>query len=625
MVLMAVGFAYEQGVTGDLFYDDRGFLGPLAEIETFDQAWTFVTTGDGGPLGRPLALLSFLPHASDWSDSSIDARRVNVLIHLTNGLLLFVIGYMILKLRGQGTDRTAYWTALMAALLWLSMPLLVSTTLTTVQRWTSLAMLFGLSGLAVFVYGYFLQQCHPKRALTIQASALGIGTLLALFTKESGALIPVYALVIDAVLLKTLPAPKPAIWLRRGALGVGLLALLWYLSPLHLDWFAYSDYRGWSSWDRVQTEVVILWDYLYRAIFPQPTAFSPFHDDVELVQGWLLPSLALAGFVVLTALAYAIRKRTPWPLFALLWFFTGHLIESTVVQLELVFDHRNYLAIYGCCLALAALVWQLPKRYVRLGQVLLSIYALMLYGILYATTSLWGNTLEAVENWTKRHPSSARAILHLSTAYYEALGTTSYSLYSLDRLMDGCPGCLDVQMQALLYACGETDEPDIRRRYQKILETAKDGRYSHAFMDSLYAFQIVIADNRCRPLTAADAYQLPLIFSKNPNCRTLPCKAKILFQSAFFAKEAGDFAAAHEHLQKAEALTPSTMPILQLQVNVLLDEKRYEDALVLIERRRLVPWRDDSMSDALLDEMAAAVREEAAQVQAPVSALPDDS
>lgn len=604
LMVIAIGFVYEQGVSGDRFYDDRGFLDQISDINTYEEARTFVITGDAGPLGRPIALLSFLPHAKNWPDSSIDARRINVLIHLFNGLLLFVISYMILKLRNQTTDCKAYWISFMAVLLWLSMPLLVSTTLTTVQRWTSLAMLFGLLGLAIFVYGYFLQSPHPKRALIIQAGGLGLGTLLAIFTKESGALFPVYALIIDVVLLKKLSAPKPFIWLRRGALWLGLFALLAYLSPWNLNWLAYSEYRGWSSWERLQTEVVILWDYLYRAFSPQPSAFSPFHDDVELVQGWLLPSLSLAGFVVLTILGFVIRKRTPWLLFALLWFFTGHLIESTVVQLELVFDHRNYLAVYGFCLVLSVFAWQLPQRYSRLGPALLGLYTLMICTILYATTSLWGNTLEAVENWVKRHPASPRAIMHLSTAYYEALGNQSYSLTRLDKLMDGCPRCLDVKMQALLYACGETDEQDIRHRYDRILSIAESARYSHSLIDSLYPFQELIANDSCRPLTAVDAYQLPLLLLENRAYKATHYRAQVLFHAAYFAKELGSLDVAYGHLAEAESLKPSAEPILTMQVHLLLKELRYQDAIDAIERRRgLIP-------NSRLDEMLINVREE---------------
>lgn len=611
LIASLVWFTYEQGVTGDLFYDDLSFLGALANIDSFPEASQFVADGAGGPLGRRIALVSFLPHADRWPATSIDARRVNVLIHLINGGLLCALGYMILRLRQEVDARKVYWVAFAAASLWLVMPMLASTTLITVQRWTSLAAMFGLLGLVAFVYGYFLQSGRPYKALLIQGLGLGIFSLLAILTKESGALFPIYALVIDAVLLRQLPARKQVRWVRLGVLWLGLVALLVYLSPFYRDWLAINTFRGWSSLERLQTQIVLLWQYLYLGFFPQPTAFGPFHDDVELVHGWLAPTLALSGFAFLALLAFAARKRTPWPLFALMWFFTAHLIESTVIQLELMFEHRNYLALYGFSLALAVTAWQLPKGYARLGPALFTVYGLMLCAILYGVTSTWGNSLEAAENWVKRHPASPRAVLHLSEAYFVELGNPSYSLPVLDRAAEGCPRCTDVRMQAMLYACGQADEADIRERFEGILASAQNGRASIALLDGLYPLQELLDRRACSPLTAADAIKLPLTLRENPNYAYWSYQVHTLFHAAYFAKEAGDLTAAGAYLAEAEELGPHIMPILEMQVRLLTEERHFGEALAAIDRRRGLSSRPRFMSDATLNELAAAVHQRA--------------
>lgn len=610
LVATLAWLSYQPGITGDLFYDDLSFLGSLAEIETTEEAVRFVNDGAGGPLGRRLALISFLPHADGWPDTATNARQINVLIHLANGLLLFAIGYMILRLRAESSQRVCYWITLSAAWLWLVMPFLASTSLITVQRWTGLAHLFGLIGLAVFVYGYFLQPKSPGRTLLAQGLGLGLGTLLALLTKESGALFPIYALVFDQILLRDLPGSKRLRWVRAGVLLLGLLALLIYLSPFYRDWFAVSAFRGWSSFERLQTQIVLLWQYLYLAFFPQPTAFGPFHDDVELIRGWLLPVLALSGFVLLTVLAVLWRKRSPWPLFALLWFFAGHLIESTVIHLELMFEHRNYLALYGFCLALAAIAWRLPGRYARLGPTLLAVYGLMLWAILLGTTTIWGNRLEAAENWAQRHPNSPRAILHLSSAYYQALGNASYSLPALDRAAEGCAGCTDVRMQAMLYACDRgAAEKEMANRFEQVRQSARDGRASIALLDSFYPLQELLARNSCQPLTAEDALDLVRILLQNPAFSASSYQVHLLFHAAYFAKELNQYEAAMAYLNEAEGMYPQVVPILQQQVHLLMKAGRYDAALDAIERRRPLENRTRLMSDAILDELETAVRE----------------
>ncbi|MBK1649801.1 hypothetical protein CKO36_14645 [Rhabdochromatium marinum] len=593
-----------------MFYDDHFFLDKLERIENLDSSWHFVAEGTGGPLGRPIALLSFLPHAKGWPATSVDARLVNIFIHLINGTLLFFLGYMILRLRDQTSFSTSYWAAFGAASLWLVMPILASTSLITVQRWTSLSMLFGLTGLVVFVYGYFLQSNQPTRALLIQGLGLGVGTLLALFTKESGALFPVYALVIDTALLNKLIAPSQIRWVRRGILWLALLTLLVYLSPFYRDWFSVSAFRGWSSFERLQTEVVLLWQYLYMTFFPQPTAFSPFHDDVMLVHGWQLPVLSAFGFISITVIAFIARKRSPWPLFALLWFFTGHLIESTVIHLELMFEHRNYLAVYGFCLALAAIAWQLPPRYARLGPALFSIYTLLIGLILYGTTSIWGQPLIAAEGWAKRHPQSPRAVNYLAETYYDALTDIGPVLPQLDAAADECLRCTENKMQILLYRCGHASEDEIKRRFGQVLDEASSARKTTAILDMLYPLQQLLASNACPPLSYADTIKLPLLLLGNSEYSSWQYQVHAHFHVAYFAKEMGDLATAYSHLSEAERLAPKTLPILQMQIHLLLKEHRYDEALAAIERRRIVGY-DRFMTEKLLDELAANVREAA--------------
>ena len=69
----------------------------------------------------------------------------------------------------------------------------------------------------------------------------------------------------------------------------------------------------------------------------------------------------------------AFHWRRKYPLLALpvLFFFAGHLLESTVIGLELYFEHRNYLPAAFLFMPLAAGIVWLSKRFsVGLGELL---------------------------------------------------------------------------------------------------------------------------------------------------------------------------------------------------------------------------------------------------------------
>lgn len=613
--LTATWFIYEQGVTGSLFYDDRSNLDSLKDIKTYQDAWRFVFEGTAGPLGRPIAQASFLPHAKGWPKTSIDARRVNVIIHLTNGILIFILSYLILRLHYQNISLKSHWIALGGALLWMVMPILASTTLITVQRCTSLSALFGLAGLIAFVYGYFIQKEKPRLALIIQFFGLAAGTLLSIFTKESGALFPIYALIIDSVLLKEKkpPCQHQINIIRRIILYTALFVLLFYLSPANQNWFEKDQFRGWSSIERLTTEVVLLWKYLYMTFFPKPTVFGPFHDDVNIIQGWLIPAAAALGFFIITLLAFLIRHKTPWLLFALLWFFVGHLLESTVIHLELMFEHRNYLAIYGFCLLLSAIAFE-NKKYSRFAIILFWSYTIIVAFILYGTTSIWGQPLVAAENWARRHPQSARAVTHLADSYYLELGDISPVLPHLDQIAQKCLGCVDVKVQILLYACGHTSNFDIQKRIEDILNSAPNAKPSIALLDSMYPLQQLIYLNRCPPLSSLYARDLVLILLRNPNYSAWQYQVHLLFHAAYFSKELGDLDSAYKYLEEAEKISNKVLPILQMQVHLFVKQNRYDEALSAIERRQNIKG-DRYMTKKVLDELKNVVYQAKSQFE----------
>lgn len=607
LIIILIGYA--PGLSGSLFYDDYSNLSPLAEINTQKSAWDFVFSWYGPKLqgtGRPLAFASFLLQADAWPQNSSSLLRINVAIHLCNASLLFVIAYLILRLRKEQQEYKDFYVSLSAAFLWAVLPLLASTSLIAIQRMTGLAALFGLFGLLIFVYGYYIKP--PRRALIVQLVGLGVGTSLAMLSKETGALIPVFALVIDRVLIKeTIRNQSSYSFIRTLLLILAFLFLIIYLSPFRLDWFEFNLNRQWTPFERLQTQGVILWRYLAWAFFPRPSLFGPFHDDTQLVQSVLYTSFAWFGFLAALVFSWLAWKKYnfPWLLFVFLWFLTGHLLESTVLPLELVFEHRNYLAVFGFCFALSYVAWHLPPHLRRIGLALLSAYALQLWLILYATTSIWGDQLAAAENWVQNHPKSSRAALHMAYKYFDVLGNSSYLIGKLDLAVTNCPECLDVQIQALLYACRQENESQIKQRFSKLLIDAYDGNLSSSFIDGLYPLKELIDQDKCEPLTYKKIRALISVLLDNPAYVFWEYQVHLRYHAAEFAFADGEPQNALDQLEKAESIGPDVMPILQLQVGILVEENRYDDALAAIERRRhLDHYRLLGMNPKALDELA---------------------
>lgn len=604
---------YKPGMSGALYYDDYTNLNQLSDVASSEDAREFVFGGHAGPLGRPLALATFLIHAGDWPENASDALLFNVLIHIGNALLLLLLGYQLLRLATKTEKNSAFYIAFCASLLWALLPIQVSTSLIAVQRMTGLSAFFGLVGLNLFTAAYFITPSRPILLVVGQLLALAIFTSLSMFCKESGALIPIFALLVDGVLLKGRRENSRVMLFRRGVLVLLLLALLFYLSPLFRNWFSYSGYRGFSVIERIQTQWVVLWQYMQLSWFPLPSAYSPFHDDIRIIHDSRLIFLAAGAWLATLLTSVLSYSKTRWPLFALLWFLIGHLLESTSISLELFFEHRNYLALYGFCLALSYAAFATTKAYRKLAISILAVYILIIGAACYATTTLWGQPKRAAIIWAVSNEQSSRSALHLASLPIsedpEVQQQWHYEILPfLDQTIDACSKCIDVQIQALLYSCNLHTDYDVQSRFESILINAVEGDSSIPVVDGLFPLSQLADQEKCGNITPQDVTTLIDTLIQNPSFNSQLYITRLYYLQAEQAYKRDDIEGANGSLLKAESKGANALPVLQFQVHLALAKSDYTSALAAIERRRRWVGRSSNITSDILNQLVFEIK-----------------
>jgi protein O-mannosyl-transferase len=131
-----------------------------------------------------------------------------------------------------------------------------------------------------------------------------------------------------------------------------------------------------------------------------------------------------------------LHRRAPWVALGILWFFACHLLESTVLALELVFEHRNYLAILGLTLALLGGVGQLLRR-VQLQRLAVPTFAafVLLVGLNTAVRAAdWSDMERLLASEHRRDPQSPRALMEL-TNLASAQGNQALAIQWLNHLL----------------------------------------------------------------------------------------------------------------------------------------------------------------------------------------------
>ncbi len=523
-VALAITVAcYAPGVTGSYHFDDAPNLAGLAEVGGFQSGISFITEGTSGPLGRPISLMTFAGQAYAWPDSPETFLKTNVAIHLLNGALVLWLLTLISRARGSAQDHGQVVAAL-GSTIWLLLPILASSSLLIIQRMATLSATFMLAGLVSYLASRILAQRRPVVGLMAMTASIGAGTALAVLTKETGALLPAYALVIECTLLSRPKRITTRLWRlwRSTVLALPCVILAIYV----IAQVQYSDpmitRRGFDAGDRFLTQLHILWHYLRQSFVPEITQLGPFHDDQQVYTTWftIQSGLVVLSWVAIATSALYLRKRYPLYSFAVAWFLAGHFLESTFLPLELYFEHRNYMPLIGPCMAIAAAVVASHKKCPKIVVTLVSAYTATLAITLYSFTSLWGSPALAAEMWSIHKPESRRATQYLSEQL-QITGDYGTAQRVLSSYSERHPNDAGVRLQVLGLSCiTNSGEPDALVTHMLNELTATS--FSHALSGSLHTMHRLLRDGHCQSLDNATIYMLARALAQNPNFTAHP-------------------------------------------------------------------------------------------------------
>ncbi len=499
-------FAYFPGLSGPFLFDDfaeLGRLGSYGGVVDWESFRAYVFGGSSGPTGRPVALMSFLIDASNWPAEAWPFKRTNLVIHICCGLLLGVLIRQVLGLLGH-TRKKALWVAVVAGGAWLLHPFLVSTTLYAVQRMAQLATLFVLAGMIGHIYGRSFLATNPVRAYVVMTCSLGIFTLLATLSKENGALLPLLIAVFEFTVIAGCGAA--ALDRRWAAVFIYLpsLLLIGFLVRLTLgtDFFEHIPPRNFSIYERLLTQPRVLTDYLTNWFIPRLYTAGVFQDHFIASRGLLAPATTLLNILIhITAIAAAVVYRKRWPLvaFAALFYYAAHVMESTTINLELYFEHRNYMA--AALLFVPVIAFLFDKLRARLFVVVAAAIILLLAGFTRYSSTVWSDYSTMVEASARIAPTSGRAQAEYAKLLFNA-DRYEESLFVIDSAIDRIPGHNQHMMfTRLMMLCNLSllDDEELQRVSNDLATLVYDPR-----LISIYEELLLTVDKGSCPKTSLD-------------------------------------------------------------------------------------------------------------------------
>lgn len=428
LLLVLCALLYWPGLHGQLVVDDLPNLKPFADLERGMIGWQDVLTdNESGPLGRPLAMLSFLADFYLGDGRVFQFKLSNLLIHLLCGMLVYILARLLFARHRTMESGMRSWWALLVMALWLTAPLFASTVLYVIQRMAQLATLFSLCGLVSYVYGREQLDINSRRGAAFVLSAYLIALPAAVLSKENGAILPLLILVTEVFWFGFSGSAKAVRFLRAVhalfAVAPVLLGAVWFFTHLGAIVSRYAG-RDFSLSERLMTQARVLWDYLGQLFLPDGLRMGVIHDDFVISRSLADPrttALAIAAWLALIIFLLLWRKSVTVRYFAfgLAFFLIGHLIESTVFPLEIYFEHRNYLPATGLFIGIVSVAAHLCHRFEGLRRVaiLLSVIPLLTGFITYQRVMTWQSAEAIALMAEKSHSRSPRLQTALISRY----------------------------------------------------------------------------------------------------------------------------------------------------------------------------------------------------------------
>jgi len=390
---------------------------------------------------RPLANISFALNYYFHQYRLKGYHLVNNIIHIATGIFLYLFlkstlsipslrslyGYHQPQNQHSNLDlprsfisslrSSILWIPFFAASIWLVHPIQTQSVSYIVQRMNSMATMFYILSLLLYVKARLSEKKNKTRFFIIGSLFSG---LLALGSKEISATLPFFIFLYEWYFFQELSWT----WLKRHlSLLIGTVILIVLLSFIYLGTHPLegilSSYESWhfTLTQRLLTQFRVVTFYISLLIFPHPSRLNLDHDF--LVSNSLLDpitTLLSIGFISgLIGFAIYMAKKEPLFSFCIFWFLGNLVIESSIISLEIIFEHRTYLPSTLLILMLIILLYRHTKpKWLSIG--VLSVVVIVFSVWTYERNNVWSDSVSLWKNCVAKSPKKARPHHNLGLA-----------------------------------------------------------------------------------------------------------------------------------------------------------------------------------------------------------------
>lgn len=416
----AIVVLYSHTLDSPIMFDDWAHIEGNPHIRITSLDWQSIKQAafDSPLHTRPVANVSLALNYYFHQYALPGYHLVNMIIHFLTGIILYFLIKTTFNLPSQRLQfDSPGWLPFMATLIWLVHPLHIQSVTYIIQRMNSMASMFFVLTLLLYVKAR-LANTRGWKFLFFSSSVLA--GLLALGTKENAATLPLFILLYEWFFLQDLKVA----WLKKMVLPVLTVGLVitvicfFYLGvqPIAAIKASYGT-RDFTMYERVLTEFPVVLFYLSLLFFPYPGRLNLDHD-FTVSSSLFNPPITIVSMAILISffvLAVSLARKQRLLSFCILWFLGNLVIESSVLGLEIIFEHRTYLPSMMAVLGVVVIVGRLLHK--NWLQVAVSTMVVVLFSVwTYQRNTVWQDEVILRRDSVAKSPNKPRTHAILANA-----------------------------------------------------------------------------------------------------------------------------------------------------------------------------------------------------------------
>lgn len=423
---------YSNTFHSPFFFDDNIYIVENHKIRHLQNFWL-------PSASRYIGYLSFAINYYCGNLNVFGYHAVNTAIHITNAFLVYLLTNLTFKTpvmekwpcKNKGILGTTI--AIASSLIFIAHPVQTEAVTYITQRFTSLAALFYLAAIVLYIKARTNNSALPFFYILSISSAI-----LAMKTKEISFTLPFVITLYEFIFFKNNKV-RP-IYLVPYFLTLVIIPLSIFFGPEldsgngqdvaeYIRESQLRDLRVLSKTNYLLTQFRVIVTYMRLLILPvnQNLLYDyPVYDSAlalpVILSFMFLLAFFLSAVYLLTRSLKAVNGYGLVISFGILWFFMTLSVESSIIPInDVIFEHRIYLPSVGMFMAFCSFVFCIAD-YMKIKRaaavILLFVVGASFGAASYKRNNVWKDSVSLWEDVVSKSPASSKSYNNLGLAYY---------------------------------------------------------------------------------------------------------------------------------------------------------------------------------------------------------------